>query len=649
MSNTNKIGLAERLYNFLESLRKDANVLVDVIEYGSPMRQSLVQQLTPYLPKDMLEFYAEMNGVRFYWEYKDWKEKFGQGSGGVLDLQPIHSVPPFPAINDNTDFMVKTINYEDNLRSFQLDSHHNVDAYWAYDEEKTSDDASIYIYGHDNNEGFLTHYNFTEYIEMGMTLGFSQWWMFYINYIFDDFKRDISPRGEVEGDYESLLWETNIRIANYWKDILHTFSFDENHRAKIEYLISLEPATLIEKKKEMDPDELPFPKEFLPLKERYEGDNKEYKSINLKREYWYHHRLMDNEGLEKTYNKHGHEEYWINMLHSSIPSDKYRPSLKFPTTEFPIHKVSIQFYGNNYPYSLKSLNHFKKLAYLNLGWLKSGDVLKHSKLPSLKSLDLKMNTLTNLDFLKGMPNLVELKVRISSIVPEEAPCYRVLDLRMLKHLKNLEISFDNYREEKKVWKLEKIIFASNIEEVNLGGLNTNIPFLENGESIERLYLQGFQISEINNISHLANLGSLTIDDSGLQKISHLENHLKLYSLSLDRNQIKKIENLEKLPINDLQLSDNKITVIENVSHLSLERLNLNNNQIKVIGGLEAQSKLEGLDIAGNPLQDLSGLDNIPKKESYYRINLSLYDIKFSRKEKEDIEEKWREKFSIYWG
>lgn len=163
-----------------------------------------------------------------------------------------------------------------------------------------------------------------------------------------------------------------------------------------------------------------------------------------------------------------------------------------------------------------------------------------------------------------------------------------------------------YRKEKHK---QKIITIEDIEKVISKG---------------NLELKNKGISTIDNIGLLDiiedYLERLNLANNNIEKISGLDNHIKLSNLDLSGNQIKKIEGLESLKqLEKLNLSNNQIIKIVGLSDLyKLEYLNLAGNQITSLKELTQMKSLKELDLRNNKLRDIGNFELL--------INLTSVDL-----------------------
>ena len=127
---------------------------------------------------------------------------------------------------------------------------------------------------------------------------------------------------------------------------------------------------------------------------------------------------------------------------------------------------------------------------------------------------------------------------------------------------------------------------SSLEYVKFNGIYISV--IDNKLNLSRKGI--IDIAQIEGLSDLNNLESLSLNDNKIIEIKELENLKNLRSLSLAYNQITEIKGLEN---------------VENLVFFNIE-----GNEITEIKGLENLSKLEELIINGNNIREITGLENL---------------------------------------
>ena len=132
---------------------------------------------------------------------------------------------------------------------------------------------------------------------------------------------------------------------------------------------------------------------------------------------------------------------------------------------------------------------------------------------------------------------------------------------------------------------------------------TDISPLENLTNLRGLWLIDNQVTDISPLANLTNLESLTLTKNQIADISPLANLTNLGGLGLSYNQVADISPLENLTnLGGLGLIDNRITDISPLANLTnLKTLNIGDNRITDISPLLNLMALEELDLWGNPL------------------------------------------------
>ena len=286
------------------------------------------------------------------------------------------------------------------------------------------------------------------------------------------------------------------------------------------------------------------------------------------------------------------------------------------------------------------LENLTNLTSLYLSDNQISDISFLEKLPNLTSLYLSDNQISDISFLEKLPNLTSLYLSDNQIS----------DISFLENLPNLTSLYLRSNQISDISFLENL---TNLTSLNLSDNQiSDYSFLENLPNLTSLYLRSNQISDISFLENLPNLTSLYLSDNQISDISFLENLPNLTSLDLSDNQISDISFLENLPnLTSLYLSDNQISDIsflENLPNLTslylsfnqisdysfLEKLTnltslfLGSNQISDISFLENLPNLTSLDLNSNQISDISFLENLPNLTSLYLSDNQISDISF---------------------
>lgn len=260
-------------------------------------------------------------------------------------------------------------------------------------------------------------------------------------------------------------------------------------------------------------------------------------------------------------------------------------------------------------------------------------------MPSVKRLYLSHNELTGVEFLKCMPstlthlflnnnkinrfvsgsleNLEELDMdsnNISILCGAANPCKLGASLKNANRLKKLSLSYVG---------LERIDSDALDDLINIIELDlshnkirtiANCTF-DNSTNLNSLELQNNELTVIPDFCSLINLKILVLNYNLISRIDNFFNckTINLKILSLSHNKLKTIppgvfDGLSSLQ--ELYLSGNKIEVLPDDwigQEINLRHLHLDDNLFDSISdmSLDNCTKLESIDIAGNPLKTLS--------------------------------------------
>lgn len=219
--------------------------------------------------------------------------------------------------------------------------------------------------------------------------------------------------------------------------------------------------------------------------------------------------------------------------------------------------------SNNFVEDLNPIKNLKNLEDLNVNNNKIKDARVIAGLSNLKKLSIAKNNIANLDFLKGI-YLEELDISSNGI---------------LKNYLDSDLNIDKLR-------------SIKVSRVGVENLN----FLKKANSLESVFAEENQISDLSGVANLKKLKILYVDKNNIVDISPLKNLENLSELSAEKNNIV-----------DLSVLANKE---------KLHRLQLNENtSLKDISVLSTLKSLASLSISKSIVEDLAPLNDL--KYIYY--------------------------------
>lgn len=199
-----------------------------------------------------------------------------------------------------------------------------------------------------------------------------------------------------------------------------------------------------------------------------------------------------------------------------------------------------------------------------------GVIGKHPIMLNHAYLELKIpeGNVSNIDILENFPHLMHLTLAKNAIS----------DLRVLENLPTLvQLDVSN----------NKLTDCLNFNLANCTSENA----WANGDTA---------------IGSMLTLANLSFNSIGA--IGDLSHHLHLEVLVLSNNNISKIQGLSSLKfLNVLDLSFNKIAKIEGLDGLNVQELNLEGNLIADLSGLDKLPRLSSLNVSKNEIMSLSPL------------------------------------------
>ena len=273
------------------------------------------------------------------------------------------------------------------------------------------------------------------------------------------------------------------------------------------------------------------------------------------------------------------------------------------------------------------------------------DEIPHS--PLLKSL--KLEELSNLDFLEKIANLESLYISDSK-VPDIMGISTLgklkkltiqdsgkIDLTPLSKLTGLtqlviiECDLDHPEIIGKLINLEKLhlslcenfrlyytgICSSDDKWYDRRPVNTgisNISFIRNLVKLNQLDISNLGVSDISPLEDLKSLKNLECENNAVSDISSLKNSLNLSFLRLKNNKISDISIFLSLAnVYNIDLSNNDITDISPLSSCNdMYYLNLNDNPVKNIEAIANMRDIKLLELNRTNIVDLSPLKNCTK-------------------------------------
>ena len=165
-------------------------------------------------------------------------------------------------------------------------------------------------------------------------------------------------------------------------------------------------------------------------------------------------------------------------------------------------------------------------------------------------------------------------------------------------------------------------------DLNVEGLATLPPEIENLTALQTLDLRGTHISDITPIAKLTALQNLELQKTGVGDITPLANLTKLQSLKLRDTlvaDIAPIENLTELEF--LNLSGTQVDDITPVANLTaLEFLNLSGTQVDDITSVANLTALEFLSLNDTKVDDIAPIANLTALKYLYLSDTHLNDI-----------------------
>ncbi len=280
---------------------------------------------------------------------------------------------------------------------------------------------------------------------------------------------------------------------------------------------------------------------------------------------------------------------------------------------------------------LSSLPSLKKLSHLNLSTNNITDFSALAKCDNLEHLSLGSTFHGKLDSFPTLPHLTQLDLYGNALSEFTADQF-MRSFGLCKNIKYLDLSDNNLSF------LDYIIPSSRnsdlsqnllFEELEVLQLSNNkltyTTGIEKWKNLKELYLSSNLITNISGLFSLTQLKTLKIDYNRINSIEGIETLDKLETLSLSgcgiRNGFKSLAKLNNLT--SLYATDNALASLTPLlNNKKLQTLNLSGNNLRDIKGIEQLSDLEYLYIDRNGITDLTPLYQLKKLKNLNIDNVS---------------------------
>ena len=271
---------------------------------------------------------------------------------------------------------------------------------------------------------------------------------------------------------------------------------------------------------------------------------------------------------------------------------------------------------------VSALTGLAKLTVLDLSENLIRDVSALGALTSLRTLYLDGNPIQDFSPLERLTNLRTLSLKDISITESQLEALQ-------KALPDCSIHTDTPVEEVKELELGGKKFRSDVEELNLGGLELDdISVLAECTKLKKLDLRDNKITDLSPLVDLQELEWLCLWNNEVSDLSPLMSLKKLTYLDVDTNKITDITVLGYLTeMEELWLNNNALRSVEVLKSLTkLTRLGLKNTGLtdKQLDALAGLTELKELTVEENP--ELSANRVAALKESLPRCTIASSDL-----------------------
>ena len=158
----------------------------------------------------------------------------------------------------------------------------------------------------------------------------------------------------------------------------------------------------------------------------------------------------------------------------------------------------------------------------------------------------------------------------------------------------------------------------------------NARFVQNLRRLEYLNLSNSNLSDLTDLVGLVKLQELSVDNNSLTNLDALGGLFSLERINASNNRIGNVDELRSLPgLKHLMLQSNRIRDLAAFSEMpALEELSLNRNRIDYLDGIEGAKHLRWLDISSNfYIEDLSPLAGVPNLQDLWFTENDVADLR----------------------
>ncbi|MBE7105076.1 LPXTG cell wall anchor domain-containing protein [Bacillus cereus] len=220
-------------------------------------------------------------------------------------------------------------------------------------------------------------------------------------------------------------------------------------------------------------------------------------------------------------------------------------------------------------------------------------------------------------------------LQVKSLIVVEAKSKGIKDISGLEYMTNLE----NLKLEEV--KLENIQFISKLRQLKSVSITyselEDIGPLAELDHIETLSLRNNKISDLTPLSKMKNVKILDVNSNHIKDIKPLFTVTSLKTLSVANNQISNdnLKGIEQLKnVKQLSLSNNGLTNIEHITAMKkLGDLDLSKNELENITLLSKLSTIHTLNLEENYISDITPLS---KLTGLYNLKLGSNEIRDAR-------------------
>jgi hypothetical protein len=210
--------LADRVGSLVDGLQGDSNITIRKLDLQPGSEWPRKKRFPPRarrgrivkrMPGDILDLYAQIDGFAIEWWFEDWDKTLASMSECVGGWTRFETLASFDTILDEPEGDLGEVLAEDEIsRGCRFTVGRNVDSFLV-EASPGAEALSVYVYESDCCAGDIPPLNITQFVELGLALGFMTRWEEAWREMYDN----VDPDPGAKPDDEALEWMARVRLA----------------------------------------------------------------------------------------------------------------------------------------------------------------------------------------------------------------------------------------------------------------------------------------------------------------------------------------------------------------------------------------------------------------------------------------------------